>query len=206
MRRDDADAARRRSRRQRIAHEAARLMAVQGLRDSREATRRAAWALGEADARELPTHAEVIAALRDYQRLFQRDTQPAALRRRRESALEAMTFLQAFEPLLYGPVLDGSADEKSPVSLQVFAEDPDAFARFVLEHDSWQAKPFTLRLRLRRDQAQDFSAWRFSIDDVVYELVALPRQWQRQAPLDPDGKPMERAGFAALRMKMGSDS
>src|SRR5205085_5223632 len=116
-------------------------------------------ALGEADARELPEHAEVIAQLRDYQRLFQRDTQPAALRARREAALQAMAFFSDFAPLLHGAVLDGSADERSPVCLQVFAEDPDAFARFLLEQP-WSIQDFSASLRLQRDRRQAYTGWR----------------------------------------------
>jgi hypothetical protein len=206
MKRGDAEGARRRARRQRIAVEAARLMATQGLQDSREAARRAARALGEADAREMPEHGEVIAQLRDYQRLFQRDTQPAALRARRAAAAEAMAYLAAFEPLLYGSVLDGSADERSPVLLQVFSDDPDAFARFMHEQ-AWMQRVQTAnrRVQLRRDGHQDFASWRFAADGIDFDVVALPRLLQRQAPLGPDGRPMARAGLAAVR-KLGSES
>jgi hypothetical protein len=199
MKRGEAEASRRRARRQRIAFEAARLMATQGLQDSREAARRAARALGEDEA-QLPGHEEVLGQLRDYQRLFRRDSQPAALRARREAALEAMQFLSAFEPLLHGAVLDGSADEGTPVSLQVFAEDPDAFARFMLEQ-RWPQRVQTgnKRLRVRRDGHQDFSSWRFAAAGIDFEVVALPPALQRQAPLGPDGEPMARAGVSALR-------
>jgi len=200
MKHGDAEAARRRARRQRIAGEAARLMATQGLQDSGEAARRAARLLGEDGSRDLPGHAEVLAQLLDYQRLFQRDSQPAALRARREAALEALQFLAAFQPLLNGPVLEGSADERSAVQLQVFAEDPDAFARFMHEQ-RWpqRLQSATRRLRVRRDRHQDFSGWRFAADGIDFEVVALPPALQRQPPLDPDGRPMARAGLAALR-------
>jgi hypothetical protein len=207
MKAGDAEGARRRARRQRIAIEAARLMATQGLQDTREAARRAARSLGDADLRELPGHAEVIAQLRDYQALFQRDTQPAALRARREAAAQALDYFADFDPLLYGAVLDGSADERSPVLLQVFADDPEAFARFMQEQ-AWMQRMQVAnkRLQLRRDSHQDFSAWRFAAEGSDFEVVALPRALQRQAPLDPDGRPMARATLAQLRQKMGSDS
>ena len=198
MKRGDAEAARRRARRQRIAYEAARLMATHGLQDTREAARRAASALGGAQAQELPEHAEVLAQLRDYQRLFQRDSQPGALRARREAALQAMQFLSAFDPLLVGAVLDGSADARSPVRLQVFAEDPDAFARFVLEQ-GWTTQEFSESLHVRRERPERFAAWRYFADGIAFEMVALPPALQRQAPLGPDGKPMARAGVAAVR-------
>jgi hypothetical protein len=190
--------ARRRAMRQRIAFEAARLMATQGVQDSREATRRAARALGESHEPAWPRHDEVLAQLLDYQRLFLASTQPAALRAKREAALEAMAFLAGFEPRLYGAVLDGSASAEAPVRLQVFAEDPDAFARF-LHEQGWPATPFDLRLSLRRDRAQDFLAWRFLAGGVPFEIVALPPDLLRQAPLGPDDRPMARASASALR-------
>jgi hypothetical protein len=206
MKRGDAEAARRRARRQRIAFEAARLMATHKLQDSREAARRAAQALGE-DAAQLPEHGEVIEQLRDYQRLFRRDSQPGALRARREAALEAMQFLSGFGPLLHGAVLDGTADEGAPVLLQVFSEDPDAFARFMLEQ-RWPQRLQTAstRLRVRRDGHQDFSSWRFVAEGIDFEVVALPPALQRQAPLGPDGRPMARANATQLRQLMGSES
>jgi len=195
--------ARRRATRQRIACEAARLMATQGVQDPREATRRAARALGEDFEQAWPRHEEVLAQLRDYQRLFLSDTQPPALRQRREAALEAMEFLAGFEPRLYGAVLDGSASVDSPVRLQVFAEDPEAFARF-LQEQGWPATPFDLRLSLRRDHAREFLAWRFLAGGVPFEIVALPPELLRQAPLGPDGRPMARASASALRALLES--
>jgi hypothetical protein len=200
MKRDDGrhEDSRRRARRQRIAFEAARLMATQGLQDSREAARRAARQLGEDDAHALPEHAEVLAQLRDYQRLFQSDAQPSALRRRREAALEALGFLAAFEPRLYGPVLDGSADERSPVTLQVFAEDSEAFARFLADQ-GWPHTTSSERVRVRRNETAVFTKWRFLADGLPFEIVALPPSLLRQAPLDADGRPMQRATAATLR-------
>ena len=198
MKSGDAEGARRRARRQRIAVEAARLMATQGLQDAREAARRAARALGVRDARDLPEHAEVVAQLRDYQRLFQGDTQPSALRARREAAAQAMEFLAGFSPLLHGAVLDGSADERSPVRLQVFAEDPDAFARFLLEQP-WSVRDFSAHLQVQRNRSQAFTGWRFTVDGIDFEVVALPVSMQRQAPLDPDGRPMARATLSGVR-------
>ena len=201
---DRHEESRRRAGRQRIAFEAARLMATQGLRDSREAARRAARELGERDNHALPDHHEVIEQLREYQRLFQRDTQPAALRRRREAALEALGFLAAFEPRLVGAVLEGSADEHTPVSLQVFADDPEAFARFLADQ-GWPVIPFDQHLQVRRGVSEKFLAWRFLADGLAFEIVALPQDLLRQAPLGPDGKPMARASASALRALLDAD-
>ena len=194
--------ARRRAVRQRIAAEAGRLLATRAVDDSREAIRRAARAIGESGEQGWPSHEEVLAQQLEYQRLFLADTQPAALRKLRAAALQAMEFLAAMEPRLYGPVLDGSADEGSAVRLQVFGDDPEGFARF-LHEQGWPAEPFDLRVALQRGREQKFLAWRFSAGGVPFEVVALPPSLQRQAPLGPDGKPMARASLAQLREKIG---
>jgi hypothetical protein len=195
---DRGDEARRRAIRQRIAAEAGRLLATQGVADSREAIRRAARTIGESGEHAWPTHEEVLDKQREYQRLFLSGSQPEALRRLREAAVEAMGFLARFEPRLYGAVLDGSADEGSAVRLQVFDEDPEAFARFLAEH-GWPAEAFDLKLALRRGETERYTAWRFSAGGVPFEIASLPPELLRQAPIDADGKPMARASVAQVR-------
>lgn len=201
---DRHEESRRRARRQRIAFEAGRLMATQGLADTREAARRAARQLGEGDAHALPGHAEVLEQLREYQRLFQGDSQPGELRRRREAALDAMEFLAGFQPRLVGAVLEGTADGQSPVCLQVFADDPEAFALFLADQ-GWPATAFEARLRLHRDGVGKFTGWRFVAGGLPFEIVALPPALLRQPPLGPDERPMARANAAALRALLSAD-
>lgn len=191
--------ARIRQRRQRLAHEAARLMAEGGLHDFQQAKRKAASRLGIHDEASLPQNREIEDALRQYQRLFNRDTQPAALRRRREAALEAMTFLAPFEPRLAGAVLEGTADTSSPIELHLHADDPDAVARF-LQQQGIPAQARTRRLRRDRQGTLDCPAWRFIAGQLDFELVVLPREMLRQAPLSSlDDKPARRASATQLR-------
>ena len=88
-----------RERRERLAGEAARLMAESGIADYHQAKLKAAERLGIHDDASLPRNAEIEAALRQYQRLFGRDS-AGELQRRREAALEALRFFRAFEPRL----------------------------------------------------------------------------------------------------------
>jgi len=196
------ESARRSAIRQRIAAEAGRLLATNSVGDSREAIRRAARTLGESGEHGWPTHEEVIDKQREYQRLFLSATQPEALRKLRAAALEAMEFLAGFEPRLYGAVLDGSADEGSAVRLQVFSEDPESFAHFLAEQ-GWPVEPFDLRVAVNQERVENFLAWRFTAGGMPFEIVALPPELLRQAPLDPGGKPMARASLAQLREKIG---
>lgn len=193
-----------RERRHRLAHEAARLMAEGGIRDYHQAKLKAAERLGIYDDASLPRNREIEDALREYQRLFQRDN-AAGLRQRREAALRAMEFLAEFEPRLVGPVLDGTADARSPVALQLFSDDPDAASRFLDQHGI-PAEARSRRLRLDRERADDFPVWIFSAEDLSFDLTVLPLDVLRQAPLSGvDEKPMKRASAAQLRQLLADE-
>src|SRR5687768_15864118 len=188
-----------RERRRRLAHEAARLMAEGGIRDYHQAKLKAADRLGFADDASLPRNREIEDALREYQRLFQADAQVAELRRRRDAALHALEFFAAFDPRLVGPVLDGTADGNSPVSLQLFADDADAIPRFLADH-TIPAESRSRRLRLDRERSDDFPVWLFSAEELAFDVTVLPRAALRQAPLsNVDEKPMPRASLSQLR-------
>jgi len=186
-------------RRQRLAHEAARLMADTGLTDYAQAKRKAARRLGVPEEAALPGNDEIHAALREYQHLFQREHQSAALRQRREAALQAMAFFADFAPRLTGPVLDGSAGVQSPVLLHLHSDDAEAVARLLLDSDI-PASAHTASVRLDCERTLAVSSWHFSADGVAFEIKVLPWLALRQAPLSPlDDKPAPRVSATQLR-------
>ena len=190
--------ARLRERRERLAGEAARLMSESGIADYHQAKLKAAERLGIHDDASLPRNTEIEAALRQYQRLFGRDS-AGEVQRRREAALEALRFFRAFEPRLVGPVLEGTADARSPVMLHLHADDAEAVHRFFVEHDI-PAQARSRRLRLDRHREGDFPVWIFSAESLPFDVTVLPHDVLRQAPLSPvDEKPMRRASHAQLR-------
>src|SRR3546814_15962635 len=83
----------------------------------------------------------------------------AALRLRREAALRALEFFIGFDARLVGPVLDGTADANSPVTLQLYTDDADAVPRFLDEHRI-PADARESHLRLDRTREDDFPVWR----------------------------------------------
>lgn len=185
--------------RQRVAIEAARLMAEGGLRDFQLAKLRAASRLGVVDEAALPRNTEIEQALREHQRLFQSAQQPDALQARRLAALEALQFLQRFDARLVGAVLDGSADAHSAVCLHLFDDRPENVEHFLAE-SGIPIEQRSRRLRLDPARSEVFPVYQFSADGLPFELIVLPRSALRQPPLDPiDGKPMQRASLTALR-------
>lgn len=191
-------------RRRSLAHEAARLMAEGGIRDYHQAKLKAAQRLGIFDDASLPRNREIEDALREYQRLFQRDN-VFELRMRREAALRAMEFLSEFEPRLVGPVLEGTADARTAVALHVHSDDPEAVHHHLDQHGI-PAESRTRRVRLDRERSEDFPVWVFSAEGLPFDLTVMPRDILRQAPLSSiDEKPMRRASASQLRQLLADD-
>jgi hypothetical protein len=184
--------------RRRIAVEAARLIAEQGLRDYHAAKLKAASHFGPPDSLSLPRNDEIEAALREHQRLFQADSQPRQLARLRAAAIEALRFFARFEPRLVGPVLEGTADAHSAVCLHLFADNLVELTSFLAEN----AIPFDQQeriLRLGSGRSADFPALRFLAGDIPLDVTVFPLDGLRQAPLDRiSERPMRRATLDTL--------
>lgn len=179
-------------------------MAEGGMRDFHQAKLKAAERLGIFDDASLPRNREIEEALREYQRLFQRD-HAIALRQRREAALRALEFFKFFDPRLVGPVLDGTADARSAVTLHLHSDDADAASRFLDQHGI-PAEVRSRRLRLDRERDGDFPVWLFTADGLAFDLTVLPLDVLRQAPLSGiDEKPMKRASIAQLRQLLADE-
>ncbi len=184
--------------RRRIAVEAARLIAEQGLRDFHLAKLKAATMLGLGGSTALPRNREIEEALREHQRLFQSETQPGQLAKLRESAVEAMRFLSRFEPRLVGAVLEGTADMYSSVCLHLFTDNPDDVAVFLGD----QKIPFEHQeraLRLSTEVTCTLPVFVFAAGDAALDLTVFPIDGLRQPPLDRiSERPMRRASLDAV--------
>ena len=115
--------------RRHIAYIAARMMAEDGIPDYGTAKAKAARQAGLADSAQLPDNHEIEEALREYQGLYQKDDQPAHLKRLREVAVKVMREFGDFRPALVGSVLSGTAGQFSDVHLQLFTDDSKQIGR-----------------------------------------------------------------------------
>ncbi|MBN8792487.1 MAG: hypothetical protein J0I01_09695 [Stenotrophomonas nitritireducens] len=190
-----------------IAQEAARLVRESGIHDLDQARRKAAGRLGIHDEALWPRQAQVEEVLREQQRLFDMDSQPAALRGHRESAVQAMQFLYAFHPRLAGAVLAGTADGGSPVVLHLHCDDTDAVQRF-LHEQRIPAEARTSLLQLAGQASrQRYPGWEFAANGIAFELVVLPEDALRHPPVSSDdGRPLPRATLAQLRQLLETPS
>ena len=180
-----------------IAYLAARMMAEDGVADYATAKWKAARQAGLADSNLLPDNHEVEAALREYQGLYQKDDQPAHLRRLREVALQVMRDFNEFRPALVGSVLSGTAGQYSDVNLQLFTDDPKALTLLLLNRRC-RYEEGSRRMR-RGDGFEDVPQIRMQVEGVPVTLTVLGRDDERVAPRSrSDSDAPQRARIAEV--------
>ncbi len=184
--------------RMRIAQEAARLIAEDGMTDFLAAKRKAAQRLGAPNTRHMPGNQEIEEALLMHQRLFQADTQPQVLRNLRRTAVDAMKRFESFKPRLTGAVLNGTAGAHAEIELHLFAPAAKDVALFLLDHKI----PFETgqrRFRFEREVWEEIPLFHVYAGDHSVVLAVFPLDGRREAPRSPvDGRPMARADLKAV--------
>lgn len=179
-------------RRSELVQEAARLMAESGIQSFDLAKRKARERLQLPATAALPRNEEVEAALLSYRTLFGGEAHDRALTHLRRVAAEAMQGLERFRPRLVGPVLTGTADEHTTITLHLFADSAEEVAFFLMD----EGIPFRhceRRLRLGSGE-QRIPGYGLSVDDADLELLVFSGKQSRQAVLSPvDARPMRRA-------------
>ena len=190
--------------RQLLAQKSAQILLESGMRDFQAAKQKAALQLGVKDTQSLPSNSEIELALSEYQRLFHTESQPEHLAKLRKIAIEAMQFLDCFNPRLVGSVLSGTADAYSVIRLHIFSDTVESVG-FYFQDKKIPCKLNERRLRIAADQYQNYSTYEFIVDDIQIELVVfLPKQ--KQTPLSPiDGKPMKRADITEIELLVNQE-
>ncbi|HWV05065.1 MULTISPECIES: UDP-N-acetylmuramate--alanine ligase [unclassified Ralstonia] len=121
--------------REEIAITAARMIAEDGAdyaTAKRKAARQVLGTESRAPGEWLPDNEQVETEVREYQALFQAESQPRVLALLRRIALLLMEGLAVHNPYLAGAVFNGTASEHSDIHLQVFCDSPKDVAIFLL--------------------------------------------------------------------------
>jgi hypothetical protein len=165
--------------RRHIAYIAARMIAEDGIADYATAKQKAARQAGLADMNLLPDNHEIEDALREYQGLYQKEEQPAHLRRLREVAVKVMREFDDFRPALVGSVLSGTAGQFSDVNLQLFTDDPKALSMFLLNR-RYRFEEGSRRVQRggRFDEVPQIS---LEFEDVTVTMTVLDHTDERSA-------------------------
>jgi hypothetical protein len=177
--------------RERIAHLAARLMAVDGIDDFALAKRKAARQAGAPDTRNLPNNEEVESALRAYQQLYQADEQRERLRHLRQCAHDMMQLLARFDPHLCGAVLSGSAGKYADIELLLFTDSMKDVEMFLLDrHIAYRSGERRIHVGHETRSVPNFS---ISTDTADFDITVLaPRDLRAQIRATAEGRPLER--------------
>ncbi len=163
--------------RHRIAVEAARIMAEEGIDEHGLAKKKAAARLGVGESRNLPRTEEIEAALIEHQRLFGDAAQPQRLAHLRKLASESMRFLADFSPLLVGGVWNGSAGRFSPIRLHLFPHAPeDVMLKLLNARIPFEEKSHSLPRDAELPGEQP--ALHFYVDGTRVELLLFPYAWK----------------------------
>lgn len=181
-----------------IAAEAARIMATEAQRNFRVAKQKAAARIGVNSRLALPSNQEVEDALRAYQGFFGGERHDQQLQALRAIAIKVMEGLQAFSPRLVGPVLEGTADQYSRVSLHVFSDPAEAVALDLRERGiAFHQEERTIRWHDGGHRRIPLLVT--EVDGSPVELLMLETRDLRQAPPCPvSGHPQKRAPIAEV--------
>ena len=183
--------------RARIAAEAARIMAEDGIDDFGLAKRKAGRRLGVEDNRALPANDEIEAELRAYRALYQSEEHSTRTVELRRAALQAMRALEHFNPYLTGPVLSGIAGPYAEIELQLFPESAKEVEIFLL--DRGIAYTSTEGKRYAGDRAHSVTVLSLQWDGAPMRLSVFdPRDERLALKTSHAGRVIDRAGIAEV--------
>ena len=184
--------------RQEVALEAARILATEGQRNYHQAKQKAAHRLGFSGRSSMPSNSEIEAELKRYQAFYGGNQHSDGVAELRRAALEAMKFFSRFRPKLVGPVLEGTADRHSRISLHVFCDHAEELISFLLERKICFEQE-TRRIRWHDDSYRDLELVVIEAGGQCFELGLMTGGAWKQPPPDPiDGRAQRRAGTAEV--------
>lgn len=175
-----------------IASAAARLMAEDGITDYHHAKKKAARQLGLPENSAFPDNAEVEAELRAYRSLYQGEDHEELIAALRQTALDLLDLLAAFNPYLTGSVLDGTAGEHSRIDIQIFADSAKEVEIFLLNRGVDVS-----HVEVRNERVE--AVLRMETDTADADLIIMPPNMERVSLKHHDGRPHERIRADALR-------
>ncbi|MGD2129343.1 MAG: hypothetical protein PVJ33_04680 [Lysobacterales bacterium] len=192
--------------RREVAAEAARIIATESQHNYHVAKKKAADRIGVSERLALPSNIEVQEALTAYQGLYGGTAHRENLEHLRRTAVEAMQWLERFNPRLVGPVLDGTAGSHSRISLHVFADSVEAVVLFFLERGTAYRQE-QRQIRWFNGEHRLVPLIVVSLAGVDIELAVFEPVHLRQSPPSPiDGRPQRRAAVGEVEYLLEQQS
>lgn len=177
-------------------------MYEEGVREYRDAKRKAAREFGAEKAlslgSHLPSNGEIHAELERLIGVYEGELLPERLLQMRLLALRYMEMLAPFRPYLVGSVLAGAVTKRSDIDLHLFADSPEEVEEFLRERGI-PFVPETVSVR-RGSEFREYPHIYLEEEGVEIECtVYLPEDIHRVPTSSITGRPMERADEKRLR-------
>jgi predicted nucleotidyltransferase len=192
-----------------IAREAARLMYEDGVKEYRDAKRKAAKPFGPEKTlslgSHLPSNAEIHEELSRLIRMNEGDVQPERLLRMRLLALSWLELFAQFRPYLVGSVLTGTVTEQSDIDLHLYADSSEEVELFLEERDIfYQTETVSIR---HGSEFREYCHLYLEDDGIVVECTVYdPSERHQRSKSSITGRPMERADAKRLRELIGGET
>ncbi|QWV94593.1 hypothetical protein KP004_05250 [Geomonas oryzisoli] len=190
-----------------IAREAARLMYEEGVREYRDAKRKAAKPFGAEKAlslgSHLPSNAEIHQELASLIAAREEDVLPRRLLGLRVTALSYLELFEEFSPYLVGSVLSGAVTDRSDIDIHLFSDSVEAVENLLQERGiPFQTETVPIR---KGGVIRDYTHIYLEDRGVEIECSVYPVAERRNRTRSSiTGKAMERAGAARLRRIVGA--
>ncbi len=185
--------------RERLAHQAAKILAEGSITDHAKAKRKAAQQLGSTDTRHLPSNEEVDAALNSYRSLYQSESYPKILSELRNEALNIMRLLSEFRPYLTGSVLRGTAGQHSDINLELFSDDSKAVLLHLLKHKiDFDDGEWRMRINGREETVPSYTL--IGNSGIHTHVIVLPENARHSGSRHPE----THANIATVEAMIGS--
>jgi predicted nucleotidyltransferase len=185
-----------------IACEAARLMYEDGVREYRDAKRKAAKRFGPEQALSLGSHLPSNAQIHEeFARLLQareEDMLPERLLKLRLAALSYLELFAAFSPYLVGSVLSGAVTSQSDIDIHLFADSTEE-VESLLDRLGMSFETETVTVR-KGGMMADYTHIYLDDAGIVVECSVYPPEEKNNRTISSiTGKPMQRASWKQLK-------
>ena len=173
-----------------------------GVREYRDAKRKAAKRFGPEKAlslgSHLPTNAEIHEELAGLIASTEKDLLPERLLRLRMTALAYLELFSDFSPYLVGSVLSGAVTQRSDIDIHLFAESIEE-VEDLLERRGFSFETETVPIR-KGGVIKDYTHIYLDDEGTEIECSVYPVEEKRNRTVSSiTGKPMERAGVTRLK-------
>lgn len=173
-----------------------------GVREYRDAKRKAAKPFGPEKAlslgSHLPTNAEIHEELAKLIATREEGVLPQRLLRLRMTALNYLELFSDFSPYLVGSVLSGAVTERSDIDIHLFADSLEE-VEDLLRRRGMEFETEVVPIR-KGGVVKDYTHIYLEDEGVVIECSVYPAEEKRNRTVSSiTGKPMERASAARLK-------